>query len=499
MKKRAITHNIFGSFSNFIFLFLTSIVLLPYYFKYISTSDYGLWLGGISFLSIFSVLEANIGLILTQKLGEKWNNKEEKEFAGYYVAALFVGLIISAIIIITTFLLKDYLVYWISKQKKINHLFSLSLLLYSISISFTILSSYINSVSQVFLKTFWPPVFNFVSSIFGIVITVWTVPRFGIVALAIGNALKVIVYTILISIFIYRLLNEKKIKLTFELIYVKTFLKNIGLPFISKVGMTLASNFQNFIIATTISATATTVFDITRKLPMVTQMVINMIAVSTFTSFSLLYSEKKTNDIKSNYTEYYFSIIRIVLMLSLFIILLLGKEFVRYWVGIDKYGGDQLLGLLCILTFGDLLRSILSQQYYAFGSFKLTSVSEILFACTFILSAFIFIPLYKLNGIVLAGIIANFGYFIFCFKVEKQYKISVVNQIINFKVAKDFAVFFVIVVIIKIIFNLIKFDLFLQLIISLLAFGFVFIYLKYNYYSLFNFIKSQNLKFFKSK
>ena len=84
MKIKTIYHNLFGSFSNFAFLLFTGIILVPFYFKYISVDDYGIWLGGISFISLLTVLEANISLILTQQLADKWTNKKPVEFSKYF-------------------------------------------------------------------------------------------------------------------------------------------------------------------------------------------------------------------------------------------------------------------------------------------------------------------------------------------------------------------------------------------------------------------------------
>ena len=432
MKTKAITHNIIGSFSNFAFLFLTSIVLLAYYFKFISTSDYGIWLGGISFLSIVSVLEANISLILTQQLGNKWTNNKPIEFSKYLSAALFFGLAVCGIIILSTLFFKDTLTGWVSPAKQVKELYSDSFFLYAVSLSLTIIFGYVNTVSQVFLKTLLPPFFNIVASILGIAFTLWKIPSLGIVAIAVGNLVKALIYGLLVSIYGFKILKDKKIPFCFDFSYLLNLIKNIGWPFISKVGMTLAVGLQNFIIATTISSSATTIFDITRKLPAIFQMLINMIAVSTFTSFSLFYSEQKTpQKNRHEYTNYYFSLIRLLLLFSLTGIFLIGQDFIAFWVGLDKFGGNVLLALLCITALTDQLRMMLSQQYYAIGKFNLTSLTDTIFAISFMIIAILLVPYLKLNGIVIAGISANVVYFAFCFYLEKKSNVDMVPNIIN--------------------------------------------------------------------
>ncbi len=100
MKKKAILHNSLASLSNFAFTAITSIVLLPYYFKFIDKEMYGIWLGGISFLMLFSVFDANIALILTQKLGQHWIRQEKVKFAKFLFAALFLGVVFTFFITI---------------------------------------------------------------------------------------------------------------------------------------------------------------------------------------------------------------------------------------------------------------------------------------------------------------------------------------------------------------------------------------------------------------
>lgn len=444
MKAKAITHNILGALSNFLFLFLTGILLLPYYFKFISTSDYGIWLGGISFLSLVSVFEANISLILTQQLGSQWVNNKIEEFSKYFSAAIIFGFLVSIVIIVVTYLLKNTLTNWVSQSGATSKLFSDSFFLYAIALALTIISGYLNSVSQVFLKTFWPPVFTLMSAILGIAYTLWFIPQQGIVALAGGNLVKAVTYTILDAIYVTIILKKHNIPFYFEIKYLGRLMKNIGLPFISKVGMTLAMSIQNFIVATTISSSATTIFEITKKLPSLSVMIINMIAVSTFTSFSLFYSENDNKDVVHDYTKYYFSLIRMMLVYALLIIFLIGKDFISIWVGLDKFGGNYLLALICLTLLCDQLRMILSQQYYAIGKFNLTSITDSIFAVSFLVFALIIMPIIGLEGIVISGIGANIIYFISCSVLEKRFQTDMVQYIITKNLLVDLLIVFLI-------------------------------------------------------
>lgn len=154
-----------------------------------------------------------------------------------------------------------------------------------------------------------------------------------------------------------------------------------------------------------------------------------MLGVSTFTSFSLHNSEQK--NIIHPYTKHYFTIIRILLLILLFSAFILGKDFVYFWVGLDKFGGNILLAMICFTALLDQLRISLSQQYYTIGKYNFTAITDTFFALMFILFAFILIPTFKLNGIVLAGILANVLYFIFCFVYEKNNNIGLLKNVLN--------------------------------------------------------------------
>jgi len=468
MKKKAIAHNLFGSFSNFAFVLLTGIVLLPYYLKFISTSDYGIWLGGISFLSLASVLEANISLILTQQLGEKWVNKNINEFSKYYFAAIGFGVIVFVAIFLVTFLIKDSLTQWVSPGGQHNSTFSNSFLIYSISLGLSILVGFISTIAQVFLKTLLPPFFNIASAIIGITYTILAVPTQGVMAIAAGALLKNISYLFFISFYAILLLKRNKIPFLFEINHLYMLVQSIGLPFISKVAITIAVNIQNFVIAATISSSSTTIFDITRKVPSIIQMAVNMVAVSTFTSFSLFYSERKDNQ-SHPYTKYYFSFIRIVLLISLFFVFLLGQDFIKIWVGLDKFGGNMLLALLCITILLDQLRGTLSQQYYAIGNFNFTSITDSIFALSFILFAAILIPFMKLYGIVIAGILANISYFIFCRIMEKKKATDMIQNIINPQLFIEFVGIVILAIISKYFYELYRGNIIIDLVIVLLS------------------------------
>ena len=454
MKKLAIIQNIFGSIANFSFLFFTSIVLLPYYFQFISSEDYGIWLSGISLLSLASVLEANISLIITQQLGSKWVNKEISEFSKYLVAALILGILIFSLIIFATYFLKDLIFHLISSNITQISLFSKAFIIYSFSLGFGILNSFIGSVTQVFLKTKWPPVYSLFSAILAVYYTYWAVSFQGVLALAWGLLIRHLVYFFLISIYSFVLLKRERIPFFFEKNYLNKIVKSIVLPFLSKIGMTIAINSQNFIVGVTIAAATVTIFDITKKIPFIIIMLINMVGVSTFTSFSLFYSEQKSNK-PNQYTKYYFTLIRILLLFSLSFAFILGKDFVNIWVGLDKFGGDFLLALICFTALLDQIRISLSQQYYTFGDYNFTAITDAMFAIAFLLFVFILIPIFQLNGIVLAGIFANILYFIFCFFYEKYKNISLIISVFNVSFLKDLTGFVFLTLITKLTYEMI--------------------------------------------
>ena len=232
-------------------------------------------------------------------------------------------------------------------------------------------------IPQVFLRTAYPPIFNLIASIVGITYTVWAVSFQGVMAIAIGNLVKVVLFFLLSSIYTFGLLKKNSLVLQLELNYVYLLIKEISYPFVSKVAMTTAMSLQNFIIAYAISASDTTIFDITKKIPFTLQMIINMIAVSTFTSFSLFYSEQNKSISTYEYSKYFFDLIRLLLLFSLTGIFLIGQDFITIWVGMDKFGGNLLLALICIVVALDQLRLVLTQQYYTMGKFNFTASAEI--------------------------------------------------------------------------------------------------------------------------
>ena len=493
-KIKAIFHNLFASFSSFGFLIITGFVLLPYYFRFISVENYGIWLGGISLISLLTIFEANISLILTQQLGEKWSNKDKLDFSNYFSSAVLFSIIISIIIILISYFIKDNITIWISDKIEFKNLFSKSFFIYSISLSFTIISSYVGSISQVFLKTFWPPIFNIFSSIFGIVYTIYAVPTQGVLAIAIGSFFKCGIYMFLIGIYSIILLKKENIHFNFNFTSLLNLLKTIGLPFLSKIGITLSFNAQNFIIAYSVSAYSTTLFDITRKLPLVTQSVINLIAVSSFTSFAIFYSESKNNSSDHDYTKNYFSLIWIILIFSLVPIYIFGEDFISIWVGNDKFGGDDLLMLLCFAAISEQFRMMISQQYYALGKFKLTAILDFIYSILFLLFTFLFIKLFKLNGIVLATIISGILYLITAKIMEKKHKLNLISYILNKNIFFDFILIVALVSFWKLFSGNISENTFQRLLINIGFIGFLFALIFFRHKKSLDFIISKFIK-----
>lgn len=431
MKKKAIFHNIIGGLSNFGFIFFTTIFLLPYYFTFINNEDYGIWLGGISFISLASIFEANLSLILTQQLAKKLVENKLLEFSKYLTAAIFFSICTSIIIILGTYFFKENIFHLVSEKEIDIKLFSNSFFLYSISLSLTIIAGYLGSVFQVYLITIKQPIYSIIASFFGVLCTVILVSHYGVLSIAIGYLVKSSVYLFFITIGASKILKANNIILIFSYKYLRKLLKSIGLPFISKLMMTSTMNIQNFIISLTIGSSITTIYDITKKLPLINISLINIIAMATFTSFSLFYSEVNDKLIRDNYTRKYFDFIRVLLFVSLTTIFIIGKDFIRLWVGLDKFAGIDILGLICVCCLLDQLRLLLAQQYYANGKINLTSLTDSIYAILFIIITIIILPVMGLKGIILAGIFSNLFYFAVCKFFEIKNKINVVAQIIT--------------------------------------------------------------------
>ena len=256
--------------------------------------------------------------------------------------------------------------------------------------------------------------------------------------------------------------------------------------------MTLASNGQNFIIGVTLAATTTTIFDITKKFPLVIIMIINMIGVSTFTSFSLFYSEKNNNTIH-HYTKDYFTFMRLIMLISLFFIFIIGKDLIDFWVGLDKFGGEFLLAIICIFALLEQLRGSISQQYYTIGKYNFTSFSDGLYSVIFLLFIFLLIPLYQLNGVVFAGIVANILYFICCFSYEKYKKMSLIKNLINLSFLKDLVGVLILTILTKFLYELFN-EYYLKIFVLICSLLLMFIFTYRRYKSLAHFILSNFLK-----
>jgi len=129
----------------------------------------------------------------------------------------------------------------------------------------------------------------------------------------------------------------------------------------------------------------------------------------------------------------------------------------------------MLLALLCITILLDQLRGTLSQQYYAIGNFNFTSITDSIFALSFILFAAILIPFMKLYGIVIAGILANISYFIFCRIMEKKKATDMIQNIINPQLFIEFVGIVILAIISKYFYELYRGNIIIDLVIVLLS------------------------------
>jgi O-antigen/teichoic acid export membrane protein len=490
MKTKTIVHNFYAALGNFFFLFLTGIVFLPYYFRFITTTDYGIWLGGISLISLILIFEANMGLILTQILADKKVKNERIEFSKYFTAAFLYGSIIGILIMLLSFFYSSSILGFISKQSHPSALFSNSFFLFSLSIALTIFSANFSVLLQVFFKTELLLLFNVISMILGISVTIFFVPSHGIMAIAGGNLVKVFVSAFFSVFYGVKIMKVECIYLNIDFSFMRKLLVHTIWPFFSRIGIVTAVSIQSFIIATSISPSSATVFDITRKIPITIQSLINFIAFATFTSFTSLYAEENMDSKVNEYSKKYYLLISLLLIISLSGVFIVGQNFIGVWVGGDKFGGNVLLGLLCLTSLTDQLRLLLAQQYTVMGRSKLTSISEIAFAMSFGIAVYFLISKLGLYGIVLALLIANFIYFISCFVLERKQSTTIVGAILNKGLISDLLLIIIIDILIKFISTYLQVeDIFWSVILVVIFVVILFLILHNKIIEVYNFIK----------
>ncbi len=390
MTKRKV--NIFSGISidflGYLLSILLSFALLPFYFEYISKSEYGIWLVINGLVSVISLIDVGADQYLTKFIADDklfYSDKIGKYFyetlkVKFIVASLF--LIIGAIIyLMINLFVKIDLEYQEIAQKS-----------YLISLITLVLNLFLTTFSNIFFVRHHYFLVNFSNSLVLVLPSIFTIYllklNYGLLAFPISICVLSFIQLIY---FVFKFkANFSHVKVSSEIFKfsVEKELYQFSKSFIILKWIHLIrTQFVIIVLNNSIGASFSTRYNITSRLPYMLQTLTSKFALMIFPTFSEYNSLGQTAKLKSMFISINKLLFRVSFLGG---ILLLGfsEKFISLWIGENLFLGNWILFflLLHVLVYSSMaFFGVVVFSLQSFGSWTRWCIVEILilFSLTF--------------------------------------------------------------------------------------------------------------------
>lgn len=176
---------------------------------------------------------------------------------------------------------------------------------------------------------------------------------------------------------------------------------------------------QSFIIAYFMNPALAAVYDITTKVCGVACTFVSQTNGSFFALFSLTMATKdhnRINDVfKKTSTFFFVSLLSVALFSICF-----SEPIIKYWVGLDKFGGTMLLGVAVMATILGQIRRYFNNIIYTGGLINKSAKLDILCMFVYLLVLVAIIKYVQVYAVPLAGALSCLVFMIWYMRIMKK-------------------------------------------------------------------------------
>lgn len=367
--------NIIFKYINLALTVASGILLVPFYLKYILTSEYGSWIAVGSFATWFAAMDPGIANLLIQKVAHSHASEDRQALLGYVVAGIVCSSCISVVVLISGLCLSKTLVLWLGLtgigQEQL--LFALRIAIANTAVM--ILTFTLIGVIQGLHQSLTAGLLATLRSTARIFIVIFLLKSgHGILALPIAElSASVIVLAVTITKLISILRRDKNGQPNFEKFgeFTSLFLYSFGARF----GKIITGNIDKVLIARYIGAEQVAVYSITATVPRQAENLINQPIASFRPPLAHLAAEASLDRL-SSYIE---KMLRWIIWGAgwvLVCLMTLNSDFVLLWVGGDGFAGANISLGLAFLFWVRVWTNSTGAIGFSLGDIKRNSIVE---------------------------------------------------------------------------------------------------------------------------
>lgn len=402
-------------------MIINGIVMVPIYFHYMSVSTYGAWLATGNVVSMLGLIESGFANVITQKMSVAIAEKDDKNFLKLAGANIVTALIFSLTIFLIGLAISPFISDWVNVEESASSDIRIAFILALVASCISIMVSLNGAFPQVWQDTKSVGIINTVSNIIAIFsLVVFLLVGCGVISIALSYLVRALLNLALQGQWVLRYWKKKGLlRPMFDLSTIKNLFKACVYPFLSKLSGVFMGHSQSFIIAYFMNPALAAVYDITTKVCGVACTFVSQTNGSFFALFSLTMATKDQNRINDVFKK-----TSIFFFVSLFSVALFSMCFsepiIKYWVGLDKFGGTMLLGVAVMATILGQIRRYFNNIIYTGGLINKSAKLDILCMFFYLLVLLAIIKYVQVYAVPLAGALSCLVFMIWYMKIMKK-------------------------------------------------------------------------------
>lgn len=381
--------------------------MVPLYLRYIPLNLYGAWLATGNILAWFTMFDPGLSLILMQRTGVAYGKGDVDEINSLLTSGLVISSLVSIVLLAVGMLSKNYLIAWLN----LNPITDVTILkdafvLAVVGSALLIFSYGITSINQGLQSSTGMGLIHVTAMVISLFITVIFLKHgAGLLALPIGLITKGLVFTLGNAIYLAWRYRSEHMCYKFTTNGILSLVKLSSHTFLGQSAQIMSLNADTFLLTRYLGPESAVVFSFTRKIPEVSQMMLERPAVAFMPAISNLVGCGEIDKARS-----------VLLRLTQIILWLMGllasgffvfnRDFISLWVGRSMYAGSTINSIIILSLVGTVIIKSLSNLCFSMGDISVNSIVKMLQGLMSVAFMYIGTKLWGMTGLAIAPLLS---------------------------------------------------------------------------------------------
>jgi len=387
--------------------FVSGVLLVPLYLRYIPTHLYGAWLATGNVLAWLTIVDPGVAAILQQRVANAYGANEHMAISAWVGGGLAISGCVIIIIIALGFSVSEMLPALIhipssGETDVLVRAFQWSV----VGSALTVFAFSLAAINQGLQSSFWIGVIYNGALIVRIATVILLLKcGLGLMALGIASVLMGSCFVLgQATYLVYRMKSEG-----FSFTVDPREIRNIGslLSFtaLSRVAGTLANNLDLFLVARSLGVTDVTILKFSKSLPEMSRLVIDRPYAAMQPALSHLLGS-------GNMARARELLLRLFILSTSLLVLIGGcfvafnRDFVQLWVGAKFYAGNTINLLIVAWALGSVIISVTSAVCFAAGDIRKNSLASMAQAVAYLPLLWAGAHWFGILGVLLASLLS---------------------------------------------------------------------------------------------